>query len=93
LLNDKEALKKRMQELKDKLKNKDANRDDLASFVPLINEIKDIRRQLELIDADVNKVGQNIKFLKNKYGGVDVEKKVHSFHLDSDNLKSLINDL
>jgi hypothetical protein len=33
-----------MQELKDKLRNKDANRDDLASFVPLINEIKDIRR-------------------------------------------------
>jgi hypothetical protein len=54
---------------------KDLNRDDPYTFSPLIQEIKDLGILLNKKDNEINNVAQNIKFLKNKHGEVDVEKK------------------
>ncbi len=57
LVKDKESLQKKLIELKETLKSKDLHRDNLSSMVPLINVIKNIKKDLESKDQQINKIG------------------------------------
>lgn len=90
---DKEQMAKRLNDLKEKIKAKNLAIDDPYTFTPLINEIKDLRQLLAKKEEDLNKMGQHIKFLKNKYGGVDVEKKFDEFKVTAENQKNRLASL
>lgn len=60
---------------------------------PLINELKDIRKALDARDDQLNKIGQHLKFLKNKHGGIDLETKINQFKIDSNNMKEKLGTL
>lgn len=62
-----------MQLLKDKLRSKDLSREDPSSFVPLLTELSNIKKQLDDKESELNALSKSIKFLKNKHGGVDIE--------------------
>lgn len=78
---EKENLQKKLIDLKDKLKMKDLNRDDPFTFTHLIEEVKNLKKQIDNIDVQSDKLIQQINFLRNKHGGVDVDKKLDQFKL------------
>ena len=82
--------------LRDKVNNKDLNRDNPLQMIPLINEIRDVRKAIEQKEQTLHELGKQIKFLKNKHGGIDIEKKFEQLQYRAqdlrENLQLMAND-
>lgn len=92
-LKEKEGLQKKMVELREKIKIKDLYRDDPYTFTHLIEEIRNLRQQITAADTSTSKLIQGITFLKNKHGGVDVDKKMEQFKLSADDQRTRLAQL
>lgn len=61
--------------MKEKIRSKDLYREDPSNFAPLIKEVLNLKLLLQEKDKTLTSLSNQLKFFKNKHGGVDFEKK------------------
>lgn len=71
----------------------DLGREDPSKFVDLIKDLKDLGQMIQKNESEMNKISQNIKSLRNKFGGEDVAEKINQFVIDNDDYKSKLAEL
>jgi hypothetical protein len=69
------------------------NREDPFTFTHLIEEIRNLRQQILAADVSANKLVQNMTFQKNKFGGVDVDKKFDQFKQSAEDHRHRLADI
>eukprot|EP00347_Sterkiella_histriomuscorum_P003315 403364755 len=92
-LIEKDTLKNKVNQVKDKIRSRDLYREDPSTFAPLIKEVLELKSQLEEKDKIFSSLANQLKFFKNKHGGIDFEKKFQMNSVKAQDLQKRLNQL